>query len=113
MGVKPENLWWGCAVNLVPRVLSYHDRRIHVFVKGEARRQVSGFEPRVLKLLSMFILLMSNLSSLTLNPVHPKWTPNVVVIHVHCRKHIYQNNRLEKFCVEASPFVFNFSRPSE
>ena len=61
----------------------------------------------------MFILLMSNLSSLTLNPVYPKWTPNVVVIHVHCRKHIYQNNRLEKFCVEASPFVFNFSRPSE
>lgn len=38
----------------------------------------------------MFILLMSNLSSLTLNPVCPKWTPNVVVIHVHCRKHIYQ-----------------------
>ena len=61
----------------------------------------------------MFILLMSNLSSLTLNPVYLKWTPNVVVIHVHCRKHIYQNNRLEKFCVEASPFVFNFSRPSE
>ena len=86
MGVKPENLWWGCAVNLVPRVLSYHDRRIHVFVKGEARRQVSGFEPRVLKLLSMFILLMSNLSSLTLDPVYPKWTPNVVVIHVHCLK---------------------------
>ena len=40
----------------------------------------------ILKLSTMFVLL-SNLSSLTLNPVYLKWTPNVVAIHVHCRKH--------------------------
>lgn len=41
---------------------------------------------RVLKLSLMFIL-MNNLSSLTLNPVYPNWTPNIVVIHVHSGEH--------------------------
>ena len=64
----------------------------------------------ILKLSTVFVLL-SNLSSLTLNPVYLKWTANVVAIHVHCRK--YNSNRLQKFCIGASLFVFNFSRPTQ
>ena len=69
-----------------------HDLRI--FLKGEApsllfwtKGYITSRDPEpILKLSTMFVLL-SNLSSSTLNPVYLKWTPNVVAIHVHCRKH--------------------------
>ena len=64
------------------------------FVKGEEVKSIvlnqelyyTKTPRRVLKLSLMFIL-MNNLSSLTLNPVYPNWTPNIVVIHVYSGEH--------------------------
>ena len=69
-------------------------RDLRIFLKGEApillfwtKGYITLRDPElILKLSTMFVLL-SSLSSLTLNPVDLKWTPNVVAIHVHCRKH--------------------------
>ena len=69
-------------------------RNLRIFLKGEApsllcwtKGYITSRDPEpILKLSTMFVLL-SNLSSSTLNPVYLKWTPNLVAIHVHCRKH--------------------------
>ena len=55
----------------------------------------------------MFVLL-SNLSSLTLNPVYLKWTPNVVAIHVHCRKHNIKQTVVDFFGFCGIPILASF-----
>ena len=64
-------------------------RDLRIFLKGEApsllfwtKGYITSRDPEpILKLSTMFVLL-SNLSSLTLNPVYLKWTPSVVGVYL-------------------------------